>query len=152
MTETPQRAYIEDAKAHTLTKKTKVLIFGVLPGQLAQPTQTLGKLAKITHLDLDRVLGRVRSAPPQEFLPLVTLQLPAQAGDAAQLLQVPGVQARTKYLPIAPAAARATSSASSARPPPSGSSRSALRTSRATRSASPASRCSSSAAWPAPPP
>jgi cell division protein FtsI/penicillin-binding protein 2 len=105
VTETPQRANIEDTKSHALTRKTKVLIFGVLPGRLPQPSQTLGKLSKITHLDLDRVLGRVRSAPPQEFLPLVTLQLPAQAGDAAQLLQVPGVQARSKYLPIAPAAA-----------------------------------------------
>ncbi len=105
VTETPPRAFIQDTKSRSLTKKTKVLVFGVLPGQLTQPTQTLGKLSKITHLDLDRVLGRVRSAPPQEFLPLVTLQLPAQVGDAAQLLQVPGVQARTKYPSIAPAVA-----------------------------------------------
>jgi cell division protein FtsI/penicillin-binding protein 2 len=35
----------------------------------------------------------------------VTLQLPDQAGEAAQLLQVPGVQARTRYLQIAPAVA-----------------------------------------------
>jgi cell division protein FtsI/penicillin-binding protein 2 len=105
VTDTPQRAYLLDLRGRSLTKKTKVQIFGVLPGQLAQPSQTLGRLAKITHLDEDRVLGRVRSAPPQEFLPLVTLQLPAQAGDAAQLLQVPGVQARTRYLQIAPAAA-----------------------------------------------
>jgi cell division protein FtsI/penicillin-binding protein 2 len=105
VTETPQRAYITDVKSRPLTRKTKVQIFGVLPGQLTQPAQTLGRLAKITDLDVDRVLGRVRSAPPQEFLPLVTLQLPAQAGAAAQLLQVPGVQARTRYLQIAPAAA-----------------------------------------------
>jgi cell division protein FtsI/penicillin-binding protein 2 len=107
VTETPQRAYIQDAKGRPLTKKTKVQIFGVLPGQLTQPSQTLGRLAKITDLDKDRVLGRVRSAPPQEFLPLVTLQLPDQARAAAQLLQVPGVEARTLYLPIAPAAAGA---------------------------------------------
>lgn len=103
--ETPQRASIKDAKGRSLTKKTKVEIFGVLPEQLTRPAATLGRFAKITNLDLDRLLGRVRSAPPQEFLPLVTLQLPAQAGDAAQLLQVPGVVARTRYLPVAPAAA-----------------------------------------------
>ncbi len=105
MTETPQRAYIQDSKGRSLTKKTKVEIFGVLPGQLPEADATLDRLSKITHLDKDRVLGRVRSAPPQAFLPLVTLQLPAQAGEAAQLLQVPGVQARSGYLPIAPAAA-----------------------------------------------
>jgi len=44
----------------------------------------------------------VRSAPPQEFLKLVTLQLPAQASEAAKLLQVPGVQARGGYLELAP--------------------------------------------------
>jgi cell division protein FtsI/penicillin-binding protein 2 len=106
VTESPQRAYILDAKGRSLVKKTKVQVFGVLPGQLPQPSTTLGRLAKITHLDKDRVLGRVRSAPPQEFLPLVTLQLPAQAADAAQLLQVPGVQARTLYLPVVPALAK----------------------------------------------
>ncbi|MDN3355614.1 penicillin-binding transpeptidase domain-containing protein [Actinomadura sp. DC4] len=105
VTETPQRAYIKDSKGRSLTKKTKVEIVGVLPGQLPKPDTTLDRLSKITHLDKDRVLGRVRSAPPQEFLPLVTLQLPEQAGVAAQLLQVPGLQARTRYLQIAPSAA-----------------------------------------------
>jgi cell division protein FtsI/penicillin-binding protein 2 len=105
VTETPPRAYIQDAKGQPLTKKTKVEVFGVLPGQLTQPDATLGRLAKITDLDKDRVLGRVRSAPPEEFLPLVTLQLPQQAGDAAQLLQVPGVEARTRFMQIAPGAA-----------------------------------------------
>jgi cell division protein FtsI/penicillin-binding protein 2 len=105
VTETPQRGSVEDAKGRPLTRKTKVEVFGVLPGQLPKPEATLEKVAAITHLDKDRVLGRVRSAPPQTFLRLVTLQLPQQATVAAQLLQVPGVQARAGYLPIAPAAA-----------------------------------------------
>ncbi|WP_329251763.1 penicillin-binding transpeptidase domain-containing protein [Actinoallomurus sp. NBC_01490] len=105
VTETPQRAYVQDSKGQSLTKKVKVEVFGVLPGQLARPDATLAKLASITDLDKDRVLGRVRSAPPHEFLPLVTLQLPAQAAEAAKLVQVPGVQARTRYLPLAPAVA-----------------------------------------------
>jgi cell division protein FtsI/penicillin-binding protein 2 len=105
VTETPQRGYIQDTTGRSLTKKTKVEVFGVLPSQLPKPDATLDRLSKITNLDKDRVLGRVRSAPPQEFLPLVTLQLPDQVREAAQLLQVPGVQARTRYLQIAPAAA-----------------------------------------------
>lgn len=103
--EPPQRAYILDSKGRPLTKKTKVAIFGVLPGRLPKPDATLDRLSKITDLDKDRVLGRVRSAPPQEFLRLVTLQLPAQAGEAARLMQVPGVQVHTAYQDIAPAAA-----------------------------------------------
>lgn len=105
VTETPKRAYILDSKDRPLTTSTKVEVFGVLPGQLPKPDATLDRLSKITNLDKDRVLGRVRSAPPQEFLPLVTLQLPAQAGEAAQLLQVPGVQARARNLDLAPVAA-----------------------------------------------
>ena len=105
VTETPPRASILDAKGRSLTKKTKVQIFGVVPGRLPEADRTLSRLSQITRLDKDRVLGRVHSAPPQEFLPLVTLQLPAQAAAAAKLQQVPGVQVRTRYLPIAPAAA-----------------------------------------------
>lgn len=105
VTETPKRAYIMDSGGRSLTTTTNVEIFGVLPGQLPKPDATLDRLSKITNLDKDRVLGRVRSAPPQEFLPLVTLQLPAQAAEAAQLLQVPGVQARARKLDLAPATA-----------------------------------------------
>jgi cell division protein FtsI/penicillin-binding protein 2 len=106
VTETPRRAYIQDAKGRPLQKNTQAQIFGVIPDQLSDPQRTLGRLAKITDLDLDRVLGRTRSAPPQEFLPLVTLQLPAQAGQAARLRQVAGVQVRARPLPIASAAAQ----------------------------------------------
>jgi cell division protein FtsI/penicillin-binding protein 2 len=100
-----KRASILDSKGRSLTTDTRVEIFGVLPGELANPEETLDRLSKITNLDRDRVLGRVRSAPPQEFLRLVTLQLPAQVEEAAQLLQVPGVQARSGTLDLAPAAA-----------------------------------------------
>jgi len=105
VTETPQRAGILDSKGRSLTRNTRVEVFGVLPGQLPNPDATLDRLSKITHLSKDRVLGRVRSAPPQEFLPLVTLQMPAQAAVAAQLVQVPGVQARARSLDLAPATA-----------------------------------------------
>ena len=105
VTKTSERALIQDSKGHSLTKKTRVEIFGVLPSQLPKPEATLDRLSEITHLDKDRVLGRVRSAPPQAFLPLVTLQLPAQAPVAAQLMQVPGVQARTSDIDLAPATA-----------------------------------------------
>jgi cell division protein FtsI/penicillin-binding protein 2 len=103
--ETPKRASIVDSKGRPLTTTTRVEIFGVLPGQLAKPEATLERLSEITHLDKDRVLGRLRSAPPQEFLRLVTLQLPAQVEEAAQLLQVPGVEARAGTLDLAPATA-----------------------------------------------
>lgn len=105
VTDTPRRALIQDARGHPLERNTLAQVFGVIPDQLADPQRTLGRLSKITDLDLDRVLGRTRSAPPQAFLPLVTLQLPAQAAQAARLRQVPGVQVRTRQLPIAPAAA-----------------------------------------------
>lgn len=103
--EPPKRASIVDSRGRSLTTNTRVEVFGVLPGELTKPEETLDKLSEITNLDKDRVLGRVRSAPPQEFLRLVTLQLPAQVEEAARLLQVPGVQARAGALDLAPATA-----------------------------------------------
>lgn len=105
VTVTPKRASILDSRGKSLTRSTRAEIFGVVPGQLADPQKTLGELSKITNLDKDRVIGHVLSAPPQEFLPLVTLQVPDQAAQAARLAQVAGVQSRTKNLPLAPAAA-----------------------------------------------
>ena len=105
VTTSPKRASILDNRGKPLTRPTKVEIFGVVPDQLADPEKTLGELSKIVNLDKDRVIGHVLSAPPQEFLPLVTLQVPAQAAQAAQLAQVAGVRSRTKYEPLAPAAA-----------------------------------------------
>jgi cell division protein FtsI/penicillin-binding protein 2 len=105
VTITPTRQAILDDRGKTLLKKTAVEIFGVTPGRLANVDQTLGRLAKITHLDKDRVIAHVRSAPPQEFLPLVTLQFPGQEADAAQLRQVAGVERRSGYKNVAPAVA-----------------------------------------------
>jgi cell division protein FtsI/penicillin-binding protein 2 len=83
-----------------------VEVFGVTPGRLVKPEQTLSQLAKITDLDKGRVLAHVRSAPPQKFLPLVTLQIPAEAADAARLRQVPGVERLSRPAYVAPAVAQ----------------------------------------------
>lgn len=104
VTDTPRRAFIQDSRGRPLQRNTLAQVFGVIPDQLTDTRRTLERLTRITDLDMEPVLGRVRSAPPQEFLPLVTLQLPAQAAQAARLRQVPGVQVRTRVLPIAPAA------------------------------------------------
>ncbi|GAA4637336.1 penicillin-binding transpeptidase domain-containing protein [Actinoallomurus vinaceus] len=104
VTTTPKRQGILDDRGHTLLKPVKVEIFGVTPGRLANADQTLGRLAKITHLDKDRVIAHVRSAPPQKFLPLVTLQ-PDQVADAAQLRQVAGVERSSRPMYVAPAVA-----------------------------------------------
>ncbi|MFL5864399.1 MAG: penicillin-binding transpeptidase domain-containing protein [Solirubrobacteraceae bacterium] len=106
VTRTPPRQPVVDGRGKTLLKKVNVEVFGVTPGRLAKPEQTLGQLAKITHLDKDRVIAHVRSAPPEKFLPLVTLQIPAEAADAAQLRQVPGVERQSRSAYVAPAVAQ----------------------------------------------
>ncbi|MEV0405665.1 penicillin-binding transpeptidase domain-containing protein [Actinoallomurus sp. NPDC050550] len=105
VTATPLRQAILDDRGRTLLKKTRVEIFGVTPGRLANVDQTIGRLAKITQLDKDRVIAHVRSAPPQQFLPLVTLQFPGQEADAAQLRQVAGVERLSGNKSVAPAVA-----------------------------------------------
>lgn len=105
VTETPPRQPVQDNKGRTLLRRTRVQVLGVYPGRLNDTDATVTRLSKISKLDVDRVLGRVRSAPPQDFLPLVSLQMPQQAGEAAQLRGVPGVEVHNATMPVAPATA-----------------------------------------------
>lgn len=103
VTESQPRSPIEDALGRSLLRPTRTEVFGVVPGSLPKLDQTLGALANITKLDRDRLVGRVLSAPPQSFLPLVTVQLPDSTGTANRLSQVDGLEARNVTLPLAPA-------------------------------------------------
>jgi Penicillin binding protein transpeptidase domain/NTF2-like N-terminal transpeptidase domain len=105
VTESQDRAPIEDAQGHSLLKQTRTEVFGVIPSSLSNIDQTLGALARITTLDKDRLIGRVMSAPPQSFLPLVTIQLPDSTGTAARLSQVDGLESRNVPMPLDPALA-----------------------------------------------
>jgi cell division protein FtsI/penicillin-binding protein 2 len=102
VTETPQRGVVEDAAGRTLLRPVPTYIVGVYPGALRDARSTIDQLAQLTRLDAERLIGRVHSAPPQEFLPLVTLQQPEHAALTARLRQVAGLSFRGVHAPIAP--------------------------------------------------
>ncbi|TMR06990.1 NTF2 domain-containing protein transpeptidase [Actinomadura soli] len=109
VTEVPKRAPITDTQGRSVLQAVDAFMVGVYPGQLADPQKTLDLLAKQTkidggrRLDAERLLGRVQSAPPQEFLPLLTLQVPTHSKLIQRLNRVPGIRFQAVKAPIAPA-------------------------------------------------
>src|SRR5258708_22922379 len=82
---------ILDAHGATLLQNVKTDVFGVYPGSRRNPAARLNAVASLTGLDRDRLILRVKSAPPQEFLPLVTLTEPAHRRQIAELKLVEGL-------------------------------------------------------------
>ncbi|XVQ12315.1 penicillin-binding transpeptidase domain-containing protein [Spirillospora sp. CA-255316] len=108
VSEVPSRAPIQDSAARPLVRKVNADIVGVYPGQLRDPKQTVDQITRAARtdggpqLDSERLLGRVRSAPPNEFLPLLTLQRPESNALILRLRQVQGLRFQPAQPPIAP--------------------------------------------------
>jgi cell division protein FtsI/penicillin-binding protein 2 len=106
ITESQPRALVLDAGGNSLLRTVDADMVGVVPEQLRDRDRTLTMLAKKTKLDAERLLGRVGSAPPKNFLPLLTLQLPDHQALDAQLRQIEGLRFQRVQLQIAPRMAR----------------------------------------------
>lgn len=106
ITESQARAPVQDASGNSLLRTVDADIVGVVPETLRDRDRTLSMLAKKTKVEADRVIGRVGSAPPKEFLPLLTLQLPDHRVLDAQLRQIEGLRFKRVKLQIAPKMAR----------------------------------------------
>ncbi|MGP4026600.1 penicillin-binding transpeptidase domain-containing protein [Actinomadura sp. 3N407] len=108
VTDEPERAPVTDTHGRSLMREVGAYDVGVFPGQLADPKKTLDLLAKQAkidggrRLDAERLLGRVRSAPPQDFLPLLTLQVPLHNALIRRLNNIPGLKFNGVRAPIAP--------------------------------------------------
>ncbi|WP_067454030.1 penicillin-binding transpeptidase domain-containing protein [Actinomadura macra] len=108
LTEVPKRAPIRDNQGRSLLREVWAYNVGVYPGRLANQQRTLDGLARQTRidggrrLDSERLLGRVRSAPPQQFLPLLTLQVPDHNSLIQRLRQIDGLHFEPVKVPIDP--------------------------------------------------
>jgi cell division protein FtsI/penicillin-binding protein 2 len=102
VTESPTRGAVLDANGKSLLRTVRADIVGVYPGTLRDVSRTITRLAEATKLDSARLIGRVRSAPPNEFLPLVTLQQPDNLALSMKLRQIDGLAFRPVNAPIAP--------------------------------------------------
>lgn len=109
VTDEPERAPVTDTHGRSLMREVGAYDIGVFPGQLADPKKTLDLLAEQAkidgghRLDAERLLGRVRSAPPQDFLALLTLQVPTHNALVKRLTNIPGLKFNGVRAPIAPA-------------------------------------------------
>ena len=109
VTQVPKRSPITDTQGRSALREIGAYQVGVFPGQLADPQKTIDQLAKQTkidggrRLDSERLLGRVRSAPPQTYLPLLTLQVPTHNALIQRLTHIPGLRFQGVRAPIAPA-------------------------------------------------
>jgi cell division protein FtsI/penicillin-binding protein 2 len=107
VSETPPRQDIRDTLGGSLLRRAEVDVVGVYPGQLKDPEQTIDALVKTAtiddrSLDGERLLGRVRSAPPNAFLPLLMLQRAEHAMLTNRLQMVPGLKVKPRTVPVEP--------------------------------------------------
>ncbi|KAB2351871.1 NTF2 domain-containing protein transpeptidase [Actinomadura rudentiformis] len=111
VSQAPRRSPILDATGKSLLRTVPAQVIGVVPGELADPQKTIQEMVKSLRfngtrtLDTQRLVGRIRSAPPEKFLPLLTVEGPSTNGIGQQLSQVPGLQTKPTTAPIDPAAA-----------------------------------------------
>ncbi|GAB3448272.1 penicillin-binding transpeptidase domain-containing protein [Streptomonospora sediminis] len=89
----PDRGQIYDRNEKPLVGTTGATAFGVVPAQMDDTEAGVAKLAKLLDEDDGPLLDRVRSAPPQEFQPLVL----TRTGDVGAKVEkrakaIPGVR------------------------------------------------------------
>jgi cell division protein FtsI/penicillin-binding protein 2 len=85
------RASVTDMDGRSLLTKSEDLRIGVYPAKLKQPAVTAGKFGQLAGLDEQQVLGHIQSAPPSDFLSLLTLD-PTDFGKLwPKLSKVPGI-------------------------------------------------------------
>jgi len=85
------RAGVLDMDGRPLVSLSEDYRIGVYPGKLKNPTATAAKFSQVTGLDEQQVLGQIESAPPSDFLPLLTLD-PAGYGTLwPKLSKAPGL-------------------------------------------------------------
>ncbi|MCP2335249.1 penicillin-binding transpeptidase domain-containing protein [Actinomadura rupiterrae] len=108
VTQVPSRASIQDQNSRSVLKAVPADLVGVIPGELKDPKATIDQMVKTTkieggrRLDGERLLGRVQSAPPQAFLPLLTLQRAGGDTLIERLRRVDGLRFKIVNAPIQP--------------------------------------------------
>jgi cell division protein FtsI/penicillin-binding protein 2 len=85
------RAGVLDDDGQPLLDKSPDYRIGVYPGKLKDPAATATGFAAATGLDEQQVLGQIQSAPPSEFLSLLTLDPAGYRSLWPKLSKVPGL-------------------------------------------------------------
>jgi len=99
----PDRGQIHDRNGTALVSETEVTAFGVRPADMADMTEGINSLAELLGEDPEPLLNRVRSAPPEEFQPLV-LKRTADVSSALlrDVSKIPGAETEERKMPLIP--------------------------------------------------
>jgi cell division protein FtsI/penicillin-binding protein 2 len=90
------RAPVEDSAGQPLLSSSTDYHVGVYPGRLSNMARTAAEFSQVTGLSEQQVLGRIRAAPPRQFLSLLTLDpaSPQFQGIWSRLVKVPGLSSQ----------------------------------------------------------
>ncbi|MDA8371302.1 MAG: penicillin-binding transpeptidase domain-containing protein [Nocardiopsaceae bacterium] len=104
----PDRGQIFDRNEEPLVGQDKVTAFGVVPADMEDKEEGVGALADLLEEDPGPLLNRVRSAPPEEFQPLVLMrQGDVKTSVEKKAKQIPGVETRQLKMRLNPKMAKA---------------------------------------------
>lgn len=104
LTRSVGRQPIVDRAGASLQTDMPLYVVGVTPGQLGGNAETVCRqLSKLTGYAADRLLSRIRSAPPSEFVPLITLGRKRYQQLHDQLAEIKGIKTQVQEQPVAPA-------------------------------------------------
>ena len=99
------RKPVEDRSGDALQQDALLYVAGVTPAQLgANAERFCEQLAAVTGFAQDRLLSRVRSAPPTSWVPLVTFGRAKYVQLLGELQAIPNLKVETQRHPVAPAA------------------------------------------------
>ncbi|GLU49702.1 penicillin-binding transpeptidase domain-containing protein [Nocardiopsis ansamitocini] len=104
----PDRGQIYDRDEQPLIGETRVTAFGVRPAKLSDMTEDVNSLAELLEEEAEPLLSRVRSAPPEEFQPLVLMRTAdVDSRLLAQAKRITGVETANLRMPLTPKGASA---------------------------------------------
>ncbi|GGK64484.1 penicillin-binding protein [Sphaerisporangium melleum] len=100
----PIRQPIEDRNGDALQQDATLYLAGVYPDRVKDPVGVCERLFQLTGFAQDRLLARIRSAPPQDFVPLVTFGAKKYAQLLDRLEEIgPDLVIEKQAQPVAPA-------------------------------------------------
>ncbi|MCW2877050.1 MAG: putative penicillin-binding protein [Sphaerisporangium sp.] len=97
------RRPIEDRNGDALQTEATLYVAGVYPARVKDPVGVCERLFQVTGFAQDRLLSRIRSAPPQDFVPLVTFGGTKYAQLRDRLDEIPDLKIDKQSQPVAPA-------------------------------------------------
>ena len=98
----PKRASILDGAGQPLIVDRPVVDIGVQPSKVGDPTAVATQLGDILHVDAASLASRIKAAPPDQFVEVITLRDPDFAPVANAVSAVPGVVLHHIDLPLSP--------------------------------------------------